>query len=65
MSRMISERSAHNEIFLPTPTDWKGQLSKDALKLRIERRFPAQIGKLKEHELDAFGLAVWKITGRI
>lgn len=50
----------HNvRTILATPAQWKGQLSKNASRIRCEKILGYRLGKSTNHARDAIGLGLW------
>lgn len=45
------------DVYTPTPLQWKGNIPKDATKLRVQKEFG--ILQISEHEYDAVGMMQW------
>lgn len=47
------------DVLLPTPIQWKGNLPKKATEHRVKEKFGFITSQISEHEIDACGLLFW------
>ena len=59
-------RAAHPmEFDLVVPTKWKGTMSKALVERRIRKIIPKLPKGAKDHALDAIGIGLWKLKGKL